>query len=152
MKHNKYPKQGSQQWGACLVCRSNEFEVVDDNSNTSSRYSVPKRRRRSGLRITDGDLKAKACFGTWEETSNCGSTIALFTTKPSIVDLLGKLSRQLHPYYQLDGHSDQGGEHSIGLGFEVTQVQFDSVRVNGHSIGGDGHSGRNWEVSGFLGY
>ena len=37
-------------------CRSNEFKVVGDNSHTSSRYSAPERRWRSGLRTTDEDL------------------------------------------------------------------------------------------------
>ena len=73
-------------------CRSNKFKVVDDNSHTSSHYSVPKRRQRSGLRITDGDLKARVCFGTWEETSNYGSTIALFATKPNLVLLTSWVS------------------------------------------------------------
>ena len=37
-------------------------------------------------------MKAKACFGTWEETSNCGSTIALFATKPNLVLLTSWVS------------------------------------------------------------
>ena len=73
-------------------CRSNEFEVVDDNSHTSSRYLAPERRQRSGLKITDGDLKARACFGTWGETSNYVATIALFATKPNLVLLISWVS------------------------------------------------------------
>ena len=61
-------------------------------THTRPHYSAPKRRWRLGLKITDGDLKTRTCFGTWEHTYNCGCIIALFATKPNLVLLTSWVS------------------------------------------------------------
>ena len=73
-------------------CRSNEFEVVDDNSHTFLTLLGLERKQGSRLKITEEGLGTRLGLGLRIEASTYGSTIALLETMLNLVLLTSWVS------------------------------------------------------------